>query len=79
MSGYEQAKKCRHLSYGQVVGPTGKMSSRDGTVIYFNDLKEQLVSWYISLHALLIFVKGDRNYVDISGKVQERLDGGRNP
>jgi len=41
--GYEQAKKCFHLAYGQVVGPTGKMSSREGTVIYFSHLEQQLV------------------------------------
>lgn len=41
--GYPQAKKCFHLAYGQVVGEHGKMSSRDGTVIYFSELRKQLV------------------------------------
>ena len=40
--GYEQAKRCVHLAYGQVVLPHGKMSSRKGTVILFSQLKELL-------------------------------------
>jgi arginyl-tRNA synthetase len=42
MLGYEQAKKCFHLPYGVVVTPAGKMSSREGTVIAFNDLAQSL-------------------------------------
>lgn len=36
--GFEQAKKCYHLSYGLVMLASGKMSSREGTVILFDDL-----------------------------------------
>lgn len=44
LAGYEQVKRCHHLSYAQVVLPTGKMSSRKGTVIYFSQLQERLLS-----------------------------------
>ena len=35
--GFEQAKKCHHLSYGLVMLSSGKMSSREGTAILFDD------------------------------------------
>ncbi|KAL9644034.1 hypothetical protein ABK040_005502 [Willaertia magna] len=40
--GFEQAKKCKHLAYGMVVLPDGKMSSRKGNIIYFSSLKQKL-------------------------------------
>jgi arginyl-tRNA synthetase len=40
--GYEKAKKCLHLPYGLVVLPSGKMSSRNGTVILFSQLVKML-------------------------------------
>ena len=36
--GYEQAKKCYHLSYGMVNLPDGKMKSREGTVVDADDI-----------------------------------------
>ncbi|MCB0347311.1 MAG: arginine--tRNA ligase [Bdellovibrionales bacterium] len=42
LMGYKQADKCFHLSYGMVVLPDGKMSSRKGNVILLNQLKEKL-------------------------------------
>lgn len=44
LMGYEQVKKCYHCSYGQVVLPEGKMSSRKGTVILMSQLKDRLLS-----------------------------------
>ena len=44
LAGYEQVKRCFHLAYAQVVLPTGKMSSRKGTVIYFSQLQERLLN-----------------------------------
>ncbi|MCB0332630.1 MAG: arginine--tRNA ligase [Bdellovibrionales bacterium] len=41
--GFEQAKKCYHLSYAQVVRPDGKMSSRKGNVILFSQLTKRLL------------------------------------
>jgi arginyl-tRNA synthetase len=44
LMGYEQADKCQHLAYGQVVLPDGKMSSRKGNVILFSQLEERLLA-----------------------------------
>lgn len=41
--GFEQAKDCFHLSYGLVTLPSGKMSSRQGNVILFSELKNLLL------------------------------------
>ncbi|MFT7661889.1 MAG: arginyl-tRNA synthetase [Planctomycetota bacterium] len=43
LMGYEQASKCQHLAYGQVVLPDGKMSSRKGNVILFSQLEAALL------------------------------------
>lgn len=40
--GFTQAKDCFHLSYGLVVLPEGKMSSRRGNIIAFAELKESM-------------------------------------
>src|SRR5690606_15641180 len=42
--GYEWAKRCYHLSYGMVDLPTGKMKSREGTVVDADDLMEEMVT-----------------------------------
>lgn len=42
--GYEWAKKCYHLSYGMVDLPTGKMKSREGTVVDADDLMDEMVA-----------------------------------
>src|SRR6218665_1212784 len=42
--GYAWADKCRHLSYGMVDLPSGKMKSREGTVVDADDLMEEIVS-----------------------------------
>lgn len=42
--GYEWAKHCYHLSYGMVDLPTGKMKSREGTVVDADDLMEEMIS-----------------------------------
>ena len=47
--GYEQARQCHHLSYGLVVLPEGKMSSRAGNVILFSRLRAELNA-YIARH-----------------------------
>lgn len=44
LMGYEQVKNCFHCSYGQVVTPEGKMSSRKGTVILMSALKDRLLN-----------------------------------
>ncbi len=40
--GYEWAKRCYHLSYGMVDLPSGKMKSREGTVVDADDLMEEM-------------------------------------
>ena len=42
--GYSWAKDCQHLSYGMVDLPSGKMKSREGTVVDADDLMQQMVS-----------------------------------
>lgn len=42
LMGYTKASRCYHLPYGMVVLPEGKMSSRKGNVILFNELRELL-------------------------------------
>ena len=42
--GYAWARECYHLSYGMVDLPTGKMKSREGTVVDADDLMEEMVS-----------------------------------
>jgi len=41
--GYTFAEKCYHLSYGMVDLPSGKMKSREGTVVDADDLMEEMV------------------------------------
>jgi arginyl-tRNA synthetase len=40
--GYPWAKNCYHLSYGMVTLPSGKMKSREGTVVDADDLMNQM-------------------------------------
>jgi arginyl-tRNA synthetase len=41
--GYEWAKRCYHLSYGMVDLPTGKMKSREGTVVDADELIAEMI------------------------------------
>jgi len=41
--GYKWAKNCYHLSYGMVDLPSGKMKSREGTVVDADDLMQSMV------------------------------------
>ena len=41
--GYQWAEACYHLSYGMVDLPTGKMKSREGTVVDADDLMQEMV------------------------------------
>jgi len=42
--GYDWAKHCYHLSYGMVDLPTGRMKSREGTVVDADDLMDEMVT-----------------------------------
>jgi len=48
--GYKQAEKCFHLPYALVMLPEGKMSSREGNVILFSKLREEIVESIRSTH-----------------------------
>src|SRR6185369_8209039 len=41
--GYTWAKECYHLSYGMVDLPSGKMKSREGTVVDADDLMQEMM------------------------------------
>lgn len=41
--GYKWADKCHHLSYGMVDLPSGKMKSREGTVVDADDLMNEVI------------------------------------
>ena len=41
--GFDWARHCFHLSYGMVDLPTGKMKSREGTVVDADDLMQEMV------------------------------------
>lgn len=41
--GYKDADKLHHLCYGLVNLPEGKMSSRKGNVILYEDLRDELI------------------------------------
>jgi arginyl-tRNA synthetase len=41
--GYAWAKECYHLSYGMVDLPSGKMKSREGTVVDADDLMAEMI------------------------------------
>lgn len=43
MLGYKWAKNCRHLSYGMVYLPEGKMKSREGKVVDADDLVKEVI------------------------------------
>ncbi len=42
--GYTWAKECYHLSYGMVDLPSGKMKSREGTVVDADDLMAEMIT-----------------------------------
>lgn len=42
--GYEWARRCYHLSYGMVDLPSGKMKSREGTVVDADELIDEMVA-----------------------------------
>ena len=45
--GYSQAERCYHLPYALVMLPSGKMSSREGNVILFSDMRKQMRNYIL--------------------------------
>jgi arginyl-tRNA synthetase len=43
LSGFKQAKKCRHISYELVMLPEGRMASRKGKIITYSEVKNEIL------------------------------------
>ncbi len=67
--GYSWAEKLRHLSYGMVNLPEGKMKSREGTVVDADDLIDKLSSLALDE----IKEKGRENDVDNAPVTAEKI------
>lgn len=63
--GFSWAQQLYHLSYGLVNLPTGRMKTREGTVVDADDLMDELTS----LAAAEIESKGRENSIDESGAI----------
>ena len=48
--GYAQADRCFHLPYALVMLPSGKMSSREGNVILFSEMRRKMSRYIIEGH-----------------------------
>jgi arginyl-tRNA synthetase len=59
--GYSWAKKLKHLSYGMVELPSGKMKSREGTVVDADDLVDEMVGTARDMSAELGKLEGYSN------------------
>jgi len=49
--GFEQAKKCHHLSYGFVTLPEGAMSARRGRVVFFKEVLDEAIRRVLSVES----------------------------
>jgi arginyl-tRNA synthetase len=67
--GYDWAKDLRHLAYGMVNLPSGRMKTREGTVVDADDLVEELSA----LAAKEIEAKGREEAMADAGAVSERI------
>ncbi len=72
LMGVPQAKDCHHLTYGMVVLPEGKMSSRDGTAVSFLTLRDMMLQ---ELRVLLKKYEGDWSDAEISETARLLCDG----
>jgi len=63
LMGFPQSSKCYHLSYGMVVLPEGKMSSRAGNTVPFMRLKDSILE---ELHVILDKYKGEWSESEIN-------------
>ena len=67
--GYPWAEKLRHLSYGMVNLPEGKMKSREGTVVDADDLIDSLASMALAE----IREKGREDFLDDAESTAEKI------
>lgn len=72
LMGFKQAAQCFHLSYGLVVLPEGKMSSRDGTAVSFLQLRDLMLK---HLSGILEKYRGDWGDHEIEETAHKLTDG----
>jgi arginyl-tRNA synthetase len=72
LMGFPQAKQCFHLSYGMVVLPEGKMSSRAGNTVTFKMLREQMTA---ALNGILAKYTGEWSPDEISATARKLCEG----
>jgi len=72
LMGFPQAKLCDHLSYGMVVLPEGKMSSRDGNAVAFTQLRDMMLG---SLKSVLAKYTDDWRQEEILTTAHRLADG----
>lgn len=72
LMGFEQAKRCYHLSYGMVVLPEGKMSSRDGSAVPFKQLLRLMLA---ELNKILSKYADDWSAEEIADTAHRLCDG----
>ncbi len=72
LMGFEQAKQCHHLSYGMVVLPEGKMSSRDGTSVPFMRLRDAMT---VELDKILAKYAAEWSPAEIADAAHRLCDG----
>lgn len=72
LMGFEQAKHCSHLSYGMVVLPEGKMSSREGNSVTFNSLRQLMMN---HLSGILTKYAGEWTEAELQDTAHKLCDG----
>ena len=72
LMGFKQAKQCFHLSYGMVVLPDGKMSSRAGNTVTFKMLHEQMTG---ALNQILAKYSGEWPAEEIATTAKQLCEG----
>ena len=72
LMGFPQAQQCHHLSYGMVVLPEGKMSSRDGSAVSFRTLIELVAT---AVGNILAKYEGDWSPAEIAEATHRLADG----
>ncbi len=72
LMGFKQAKQCFHLSYGMVVLPDGKMSSRAGNTVTFKMLREEMTS---ALNEILAKYAGEWSAAEIATTAKRLCEG----
>ncbi len=67
--GFPNAEHCRHISYELVVLPEGKMSSREGTVVSYRELKDEAIRRAEAIIREKGLIGAEQDIVDTARKV----------